>query len=674
MTVFGTPKRSRSWAGLVLALALAATATSCRSATSLEAKLAKDPPTHIPTVIYRQAWTQSEADGPRFHYARETPDTGPIDVAPGRIAVGPDGEVYVVDYKSGRVLRVSPDGRVSVFSETPAIGYDGLGVDDQGSVYMLRNSHEESRLYKFDRSGKMVFSFPPDGQPQLLTVHPTGRFDVGTQINWKESGFFWLTFGADGKPAGRIKSPGVGEPSALYDDRNGHQFVFVTLDRTWRMQLQLVTPKGNRPVLEYGRMQGVCRQEPLGFDKAGKLFVYSQVRGTAGDFRGFVTVYDWAARTYQVVDLGREQALGPLYLNVAIDPKGNIYHLQMTTSRMEIIRYTPGAVAGWQGSSAPPTVSVLGPAFASGLDGGQSPSIAPYTATTLYEQQWADAGAAPELFQHLEEISETLRPYTGPSAITVDSRGDIYVAEPVASRVQKLDPDGKVSILAEFKDSTVTEVGVDGSGFVYVLDTGPTPEVHKLDTEGKVVGTRQLPGGMLSRLIVQPSGRFDVVRFDPATAKSEVLHFSTNWGLLGTEGLRSGGEIIYEDGRGNEYRLDRLDNQTVRVNLVEPFGPLAVLDFDRSENDWANETIGFDGAGRLYRLLNIRAAGEQWGHLYVQVIDLKRLATFVVDLGSAQGLSANPATVTIDDRGNIYHLAVGPEGMRIIKYEPDGSR
>ncbi|MCC7254274.1 MAG: hypothetical protein IT540_20630, partial [Hyphomicrobium sp.] len=117
------------------------------------------------TLLGTGAIDRVSADGTRSNFQQLT--------APGAIARGADGALYVIDYQSadsrtfGQLKRIAPDGQVSYFGEALNEGklplFAQLAVDGAGNVYV---SHPDNAS---------VWRVPPEGVAALWwSVPPVG--------------------------------------------------------------------------------------------------------------------------------------------------------------------------------------------------------------------------------------------------------------------------------------------------------------------------------------------------------------------------------------------------------------------------------------------------------------------------------------------------------------------
>jgi len=72
---------------------------------------------------------------------------------PNGVAVAPDGSLRVCTTRTGKILKVSAGGEVSVLHETGKTALDGLGFDSRGDIVV--SSFSAGEVYRVDKAGKV---------------------------------------------------------------------------------------------------------------------------------------------------------------------------------------------------------------------------------------------------------------------------------------------------------------------------------------------------------------------------------------------------------------------------------------------------------------------------------------------------------------------------------------
>ena len=133
-----------------------------------------------------------------------------------------------------------------------------------------------------------------------------------------------------------------------------------------------------------------------------------------------------------------------------------------------------------------------------------------------------------------------------PRGITVDSKGNIYVADSGNGRIQKFDPEGKfvIEFGKEGPPETVLKnpngVAVDSAGMIYVVDAA-TNMLMKFNPDGTYAGgyvgpdtgfygPRDVSVGPNDQIYIIDQGRTRVCSFDPKTDA-----FTKIWGTAGVD-------------------------------------------------------------------------------------------------------------------------------------------
>ena len=292
----------------------------------------------------------------------------------------------------------------------------------------------------------------------------------------------------------------------------------------------------------------------------------------------------------------------------------------------------------------------------------------------------------------------------GPSGVTVDEGGYIFIADTGNNRIRQIDPDGVITTLAGGKDSgdvanadgrlaTPRDVAVHSNGIVYVADTG-NHQIRGIDDTGmvtRVAGTEGLGDGgpATEARLLEPTGLAIVndTIYITDTGNNRIRKVSAD-GVITTfagsgergdggddgpalEAQLNGPSGIAVDAVGNVFISDRLNNRVRRVDtngIITNFagsgerGPF----HDRNaigDGGPATEArlilptgLAFDEAGNLY-------ITDPGNHRIRRVDTQGRITTlagsgersFSGDEGpAAEAQLSTPAGFEIDADGNIY--------------------
>jgi uncharacterized protein (TIGR03437 family) len=310
-----------------------------------------------------------------------------------------------------------------------------------------------------------------------------------------------------------------------------------------------------------------------------------------------------------------------------------------------------------------------------------------------------------------------------PDGLTLDSAGNIYIADQNNNRIRKVDLNGNITTVAgngntQFKgDGGLATSGtvyiaanhnglaVDGAGNLYIADDGHH-RIRKVDSGGIITtvagtGTQGFSGDggpAISAQLYRPSG----VAVDHAgnlyiadmlnrrirkVDTSGIITTLAGTGAFGSTG--DGGEAVNAtletpvdvtvDAAGNVYFADQ-DTNTVRK--VDPAGIISLFA--------GNNTFGFSGDGGTAvnaafaapYSVTLDSAGNayisDYGNNRVRKVDTSGIITSVAGVGGGLGsvngdggppLSAKvePAGVAFDSAGNYYIADLG--GNRIRKVD-----
>jgi DNA-binding beta-propeller fold protein YncE len=108
---------------------------------------------------------------------------------PTGIAVDAGGRIYVADYTRQRILRFLPDGSFDMEFATPGPPSD-MAVGPDGNIYVIR--FEVGQVYQYSSGGVLLQSF---GSPAGLdgayriAIGPGGTMYIGEQYNTRVSIF-----------------------------------------------------------------------------------------------------------------------------------------------------------------------------------------------------------------------------------------------------------------------------------------------------------------------------------------------------------------------------------------------------------------------------------------------------------------------------------------------------
>ena len=283
--------------------------------------------------------------------------------------------------------------------------------------------------------------------------------------------------------------------------------------------------------------------------------------------------------------------------------------------------------------------------------------------------------------------------FYNPTGVTVDSSGNLYVSDTSNHRIRKITPDGIVSTFsgssAGFVDGQVTVakfnnpngITIDSSGNLYIADRNNN-RIRKIDTSGNVTtiagstygfadgqGTNAkfaYPRGITidssGNLYVTDSNNHRIRKITPdgivSTFSGSSAGFADGQGTVAKFNLPVG---ITIDSSGNLYVSDT-SNHVIRkispsgsVSTVAGFGTLGSTDGQGGSARFTNpQGVAIDNSGNLYV--------ADTGNHKIRKIDTSKNVTTIAGSGTAgfadgQGTVAKfngPIGITIDSSGILY--------------------
>lgn len=229
--------------------------------------------------------------------------------------------------------------------------------------------------------------------------------------------------------------------------------------------------------------------------------------------------------------------------------------------------------------------------------------------------------------------------FNDPKGVAVDAAGNIYVADTLNHRIQKLDATGKFLLAFGSQgegDGQFNEpwsVAVDKDGSIYVADTW-NHRIQKFDATGKFVAKW---GGGLTDTKGAPNAQMSVF-YGP---RSVVVD-------------KDGNILVMDTGNKRVQKFDK-DGK-----------PLAQFGVVGTDSGQFNEPVGLavDKDGNIY-------VADTWNHR-IEKFDstFKYLAQWPVLAWDSESIVNKPYLAT-DPDGNVY--ATDPEGQRVLKFSNTGS-
>ena len=573
--------------------------------------------------------------------------------SPNGVAVDGAGNVYVADLANATIRKITPSGVVSTLA-----GLAGSRGSADGTGCAARFSHPAGvavdgagNVYVADRSNDIIRKITPSGVVSTLAG----------------------LAGSAGSVDGTGSEARFSDPTGVTVDGAGNVYVADFNNHTIRK----ITPSGVVSTLaglavSFGSADGTGNDArffyPSGVavDGASNVYVGDRTNGTIRKITpsGVVSTLAGLARSSGSVDGTGSEARFSDPTGVTVDGAGNVYVAD--TRNSTIRKITAAGVVTTLAGLARGFESVGG-----SVDGTGSEAR-----------------------------------FSGPTGVTVDGAGNVYVADTFNDTIRKITPSGVVTTVAGLavsfgiadgtgsaaRFSGPTGVTVDGAGNVYVAD-GRNATIRKITPPGVVTTLAGLPGargiadgiGSSARFFsptgVAADGAGNVYVVDSSTIRKITPSgtVSTLAGLAGSFGSDDGTGSdarfhspygVAVDGAGNVYVTDggvpNLDggNHTIRkITAAGVVSTLAGSPGSRGSADGAGSAARFsyptgvavDGAGNVY----VADGGNATIRKITPSGVVSTLAGVAGSRGSGDGSGSAarfsyPAGVAVDGAGNAY--------------------
>ncbi len=309
--------------------------------------------------------------------------------------------------------------------------------------------------------------------------------------------------------------------------------------------------------------------------------------------------------------------------------------------------------------------------------------------------------------------------------MAVDAAGNLYIADTSNTRIRKVDTDGNITTFAgngsygaggdggaasAAQLSAPRGVAVDGSGNIYIADTG-NHRIRKVDSEGAITtvagsGARGFsgdggtataawltdPNGVAvdgsGNIYIADTGNHRIRKVDSEGAITTVAG-SGAWGFSGDGGAAAAAQLrgprgVAVDAAGNLYIADTNNHRIRRVVSIT----LALTDYFRIVTAAGSETSGFGGDGGAAAAAQLRepngVAVDGSGNIYIadtnnhriRKVDSGGAITTVAGSGTSGfggdgGAAAaaqlrEPGGAAVDSAGNLYIADAGNHRIRKV--------
>lgn len=463
-----------------------------------------------------------------------------------RVAVAPDGTMYVADKSNHRVRRISPDGRISTFAGTGESGYSGDGgpanqarlyfpeavaLDREGNLYIADVSN--SRVRRVGRDGIITtyvgngaaggFAYGVNarstsaGYPKSLTFDAAGNLYVCDRDYYRvyrvsPQGILTLVTGnpnsptsnGDGGPAtsatvSRPTSVAIGPDNSLYiSELTGHR-------------IRRITPNGIITTFAGTGAEGFADgpassarfNQPDGMVMVGNDLYIADAR----NHRVRVIRNGVVSTITGTGDPGFSGDFGPANLarvreprNIIADSQGNLIIADMGNGRIRRIDIRTNVITTVAGAGSTIPNGDGGPALGSFflsptsvfLDPSGSLLITDFARNRIRAidrnglvSTWAGGGEEGALVGDGGPLANAR--FAGPNRIATDRRGTYYIADIDNHRVRRINPQGIVSTVA---GSTKGNSGDDGLATRAQFDTIRSVAVHPTTGDVYILDSR----------------------------------------------------------------------------------------------------------------------------------------------------------------------------------------
>jgi tripartite motif-containing protein 71 len=526
--------------------------------------------------------------------------------APEGVATDASGNVYVAEpntfgsFTNDRLVKYSSDGTFLDVLASPGEGAgqvadpSGVAVAPDGTVYVTERKGSDAasnRVSYFDQFGNYIASWGTYGtgngqfeHPEGIAVDSLGDVYVADYLNNRIQKFT--------SSGGWIRSWVVTGPLGIAVD--GSDVVYVAGNN----QIQRFDASGNA-LTSWGSSGAVG----VAFDGSENAWVIASTAITEYDNLGGVLA------TYGSAGTGNGQLSNAD--DIAVAPSGKVFVADTDNGRIQ--RFSSGGVYETQWGGFP---GAGVPDYPTGLAVDGSNNVYMTKKSTDQIQKFDATGT---LLQEFGGSGNGNGQLNDPSAIAIDGSGNIYVLDTGNTRIQKFDPSGSyLTQWGSFGDCSLscsdgqvkapTGIAVDGSGHVFVADTGNNrieefaasdgTFIRKWGAFGQGNGQFSVPKGIAidgsGNVWVADSGNNRIQEFDNAG------NYITKWGAAGSsDGNLAAPSDLEFDSEGALWVVDkghtRIQRFTAAGGYLSKLGS-AGLDSGQFTSPSA---IAIDSAGRV---------------------------------------------------------------------------
>ena len=575
------------------------------------------------------------------------------------------GNVYVADTNNHRIRRITSDGTVTTLAGTTAGFKDGVGTSVQFNFPYHLSIDALGTLYVADQTNNCI-----------RTVQ-TSTGVVSTLAGTGLAGFTPSRFNT---------------PQGINVDRFRNAYVGDTGNHSIRKIPNVYTvPENNGVVTTFagegvggfldGMGIGARFNQPAGvaIDSMGTLYIADQGQHRIRRITpaGVVTVFAGSTTIGATNGTGTNATFSNPR-GVAVDSAGNVYVADSNNNRIRRITST-GVVTTFAGSGTPafldgtgtnasfqfPTaiaVDSFGNVFVADQSNHRIRRITPAGVVTTL------AGGGTGTFVN---GTGTNAAFNSPTGIAVDSFGNVYVGDQSNHRIRRITPEGVVTTLAGATQGFQDGTGTNASFY--------QPNGIAVDSAGFVYVTDYLNHRIRK---ITSAGVVTTLAGSGIGQGTNAGSFSNG---TGTNASFGGPYAVAVDSAGNLYVAEWSNNRIRKIGSGVPQLPLnrAVV------TTFAGTSFtGFsDGTGTNARFLIIGGlAVNSLGTIYVSDTNNQRIRAITpagvvttlagqTNFGSADGTGAsasfrNPQGIAVDSAGNVY--VADSNNNRIRRITPGG--
>lgn len=517
---------------------------------------------------------------------------------PSGVAVDASGNVYVADTNSQRIKKITPSGVVSTFAGSGAVGAGdytgvsatfnfprGIAIDASGNLYV--GDVDSNKIRKINTAGRVstLAGNTSSGDVDGSTV--TARFARPSELAIDASGAVYVA-DRDNSKIKKISPTGVvttlsggitdGDVRESFSSPSG-----VGVDSSGNVY---VADAGNGKVYKINPSYTVTPKLPEGLYLDSSTGVISGIAKVATP----ATVYTITATN--------STGTGTFDITIATLKKTPIISYTTPLSYVAGTAITPLTPINTGGEIYGGNTTTLAGSGATGISSG----IATAASFNLARGVAVDGSGTVYVADTFNNIIRKITPlgvvsvldgsdtayFKRPHGIVADASGTVYVADTENHVIRKITPAGEISIIAGSGTAGSADgtgygasfnlprgIAVDGSGTVYVADTGNS-KIRKIDPTG-VVSTL---AGSGTPGFTDGSGTAARFNYPPALAVDAL------------------GTVYVADNSNYKIRKITPDGS---VSTLAGNGAQAVVDGNGTEASFYNlNGIAVDASGNLY--------------------------------------------------------------------------